>query len=168
VLQFDLKKCYIWHISENHTVKKIAILIINGPNLNLTGQREAQHYGTETLDGLSDIAVDLRGRYPGLEVEVFQSNHEGELIDKIQGAAASGIAGIVINPGGFTHTSVAIPDALRAVKLPAIEVHLSHIYAREEFRRHNLTAPACVGSISGLGAGGYTLAVEWLAASLSG
>ena len=148
-------------------MKKITILIINGPNLNLTGHREAQHYGTETLERLSSIAGDLQGRYPGLEVELFQSNHEGALIDRIQGAAAAGIRGVVINPGGFTHSSVAIADALRAVKLPAVEVHLSHVYAREEFRRHNPVAQACTGSISGLGINGYTLAVEWLAGTLA-
>lgn len=144
-------------------MKKIKILIINGPNLNLTGQREQHIYGHDTLELLKTIPALLKGKYPGLEVMLFQSNHEGEIIDVIHKAISESVSGIVINPGGFTHTSVAIADAIRATGLPVVEVHLSNIYSREEFRRHNLIASACIGSISGLGTAGYKSAVEFLA-----
>jgi 3-dehydroquinate dehydratase II len=111
---------------------------------------------------LNELLEPLKATYPCLNVTTFQSNHEGELIDTIQGAATRGFHGIVINPGAFTHTSVAIGDALRASTVPAIEVHLSHVYAREEFRRHNLVAAACIGSISGLRLKGYVLAIKVL------
>lgn len=138
------------------------ILVLNGPNLNLTGKREVQHYGSQSLPTAEELveALDPEGRILG--VKVVQSNHEGVIVDAIQRAMEQGITGIVINPGGFTHTSVAIADALRASGIPAVEVHLSHLYAREEFRRHNLIAPACIGSISGLGTEGYRLALAYL------
>lgn len=138
------------------------ILIIDGPNLNLTGQREKHIYGDRTPESAENLTIYFQGRGYQVEIRRFQSNHEGEIVDAIQLAVKEGVTGIVINPGAFTHTSVAIADALRASEVPAVEVHLSHIYTREEFRRHNLTAPACVGSISGLGTEGYRLAVDYL------
>ncbi len=139
------------------------ILIINGPNLNLTGQREPAHYGTVSFDHPEQLFDQVIRRYPGLQVTIYQSNHEGDLVDAVQRARENGFSGIIVNPGAFTHTSVALADALRAAALPVVEVHLSHIYTREVFRRHNLIATACIGSISGLGIDGYLLAAEYLA-----
>ncbi len=138
------------------------ILVLHGPNLNLLGTREPGIYGALTLD---DINARLRdwARGAGIELTIVQSNHEGALVDAIQGAA--GWDGIVINAGGYTHTSVAIRDALAAVKTPAIEVHISNVYAREEFRHFSYIAPVCRGSIAGLGWIGYQLALEALTAS---
>jgi len=139
-------------------VKKI--LLINGPNLNLLGQREPEVYGRETLD---DIVAAARKRAGELNAELdsFQSDSEGELVSRI-GQAMSGYDGIIINPAAYTHTSVAIRDALAAVALPAVEVHLSNVYRREEFRHRSFMAPVCVGQISGFGGFGYILAVEAL------
>lgn len=134
------------------------VLVIHGPNLNLLGTREPDVYGYTTL---SEVDRDLRARGAvlGVQVETYQSNHEGALIDRIH--AARGEAGaIIINPGGYTHTSVALRDALAAVALPVIEVHLSNVAAREEFRHHSLVAPISVGQIVGLGTLGYRLALE--------
>ncbi|HEY0713438.1 MAG TPA: type II 3-dehydroquinate dehydratase [Polyangia bacterium] len=135
-----------------------SILVIHGPNLNLLGTREPQIYGSTTL---ADIDADLARRAAELDValESFQSNHEGALIDRVQ-AARGNVSAIVINPGGYTHTSVALRDALAAVGLPVIEVHLSNVAAREEFRHRSLIAPIATGAIVGLGAIGYRLALE--------
>lgn len=139
------------------------IAVINGPNLNRLGKREPEIYGKETLD---DLEARLRSRFPKDRVKLsfYQSNHEGEIIDKIETFADSGCDGIVINPGAFTHTSVALHDALAGAAIPSVEVHISNIYKREEFRRHSITAPACLGVISGLGFYGYDAAVEYLLA----
>lgn len=136
-------------------------LIINGPNLNLLGTREPGIYGNLTL---ADIEAKLRARAAELKVgvEFFQSNHEGDLVDRI-GQAAGKFAAIIINPGAYTHTSIAIQDAVRATGVPTIEVHLSNIAAREEYRHTSLVAPACVGQISGLGADSYLLALDYAA-----
>ncbi len=134
------------------------ILVIHGPNLNLLGKREPEVYGRQ---GLEQINEGLRAvaAARGVELEAFQSNHEGALIDRVH--AARGEADfIVINPGGYTHQSVSLRDALSAVGIPVIEVHLSNIYGREEFRRHSMIAPVAVGCIVGLGPLGYELAVE--------
>ena len=138
------------------------VLVVHGPNLNLLGTREPEVYGATTL---ADIDADLAARAPGLGVDVvaFQSNHEGALIDRVQ-AARGEAAAIIINPGGYTHTSVALRDALAAVALPVIEVHLSNVHAREEFRHRSLIAPIAKGQIVGLGAIGYRLALEAAAA----
>jgi len=134
------------------------IAIINGPNLNLLGTRETHHYGTDTLerinDGLNNAFKD-RAR-----LLFFQSNHEGAIVDHLQNLKNS--AGIVINPGAFTHTSVAIRDALLALNLPAVEVHLSNIFRREEFRKHSFISDIVIGVISGLGPRGYHFAVSAL------
>ena len=132
------------------------ILIINGPNLNLLGKRETEIYGSKSFD---TQLVDLQRLYPTLSIDYFQSNSEGAIIDKIQ-ASDEKYAAIVINGGAYTHTSIAIADAIRAIAIPVIEVHISNIYAREEYRKNSFLTPVCKGSISGLGMDGYRLAIE--------
>lgn len=139
-----------------------SILILNGPNLNLLGTREPEIYGTTTLADIEKLCADTATRL-GLTAECKQSNHEGELIDWVQEAKGR-YAGIVINAGGYTHTSVALHDALRAVALPVIEVHLSDPKAREPFRHHSYIEPVARQSICGKGAAGYVEAIEALAA----
>jgi len=135
------------------------IMILNGPNLNRLGSREPDVYGTDTLD---DIAGQLhrQGAALGLEVDLRQSNHEGHLIDWLHEAADTGCAAVILNAGGFTHTSVALRDAIAAIAVPVIEVHLSNPAARESFRRRSLIAGVCAGSISGFGARSYALALD--------
>ena len=137
------------------------IHVVHGPNLNLLGKREPAIYGTQTL---ADINADLAlaAKELGVELDCFQSNHEGELIDRIQEAMSSA-DGILINPGGFTHSSVALRDALVATGLPVVEVHLSNVYAREAFRQVSYVSPIATGVISGLGAAGYRFGLEALA-----
>ncbi len=142
------------------------ILLINGPNLQLLGEREVGIYGGVTLPEIVD-RVTREAADAGYQLEAYQSNHEGDLVDRIGRAAREGFAGIILNPAAYTHTSVAIRDALAAVKLPAIEVHLSNIHAREEFRRHSYTAPVCIGVVAGFGADSYLLALRGLAAHLA-
>ncbi len=134
------------------------VLVLHGPNLNMLGQREPQIYGHTTLADINAMLVAL-GRELGVEVETFQSNHEGELVGKIQ-AARGQMAALLINGGAYTHTSVAILDALLAVDLPVIEVHLSNLYKREEFRHHSYIARAAVGQICGFGADSYLLGLR--------
>lgn len=135
------------------------ILVLHGPNLNLLGTREPAVYGRTTL---ADIHSDMEARAlrEGIQIESFQSNSEGGLIDRVQAAKAEGIEFIILNPGGYTHTSVALRDALAAVCIPFIEVHLSNIFARETFRHHSYFSDIAVGTICGLGAQGYGLALE--------
>ncbi len=149
-------------------METINILIINGPNLNLTGIREPEHYGKVPFEGLNNLQEILKGKFPGLKLTLFQSNHEGEIIDRIHKSMDDGTNGIVINPGGLTHTSVALADALMSTGITAVEVHITNIYAREEFRRYSYTASVCKGSITGMGLKGYRLAVEFLAGEMSG
>jgi 3-dehydroquinate dehydratase II len=133
------------------------ILILNGPNLNLLGQRDQRTYGAETLE---DIQTMVEAAYPEAELDWFQSNHEGELIDRIQQAKQNGFQGIVANWGGYTHTSIAIRDALETVDLPKIEVHLSNIHAREEFRERSVTGKVMNGIITGFGSNSYILGIQ--------
>lgn len=134
------------------------ILIINGPNLNLLGQREPEIYGRKPFE---EYLVTLQMEFPQATIHYFQSNHEGDLIDKIQEAGAL-YQGVVINPGAYGHTSYALADAIAAVEIPVVEVHISNVFARETFRHTSVLAPHCVGSIIGLGLRGYHLAVEYL------
>lgn len=136
------------------------IAIINGPNLNLLGTREVSIYGNETFDS---FFATLQQQFPGVELSYFQSNIEGELISEIQRVGFS-VDGIVLNPAGYSHTSVAIGDAIAAIKAPLVEVHISNIFAREDFRKHSYVSAKAKGVISGLGLKGYALAVQWLTA----
>ena len=132
------------------------ILIINGPNLNLLGKREPDTYGDKSFD---DYMKELVVEFPALELATYQSNVEGEIINKLQEKGFS-YAGIVLNAGGYTHTSVAIADAVAAIKTPVIEVHISNVYAREEYRHHSLMAKNCVGVIVGFGLDSYKMAIN--------
>ena len=134
------------------------ILVINGPNLNLLGDREKENYGEVTLDEINSEMTKLAKQLE-VEIEFFQSNTEGAIVDKIQSAKGK-FDGIIINPAAYTHTSIALRDALLAVKIPAVEVHLSNIYSREEFRNHSFTAPVCIGQISGFRGNSYLLALR--------
>lgn len=136
------------------------ILVINGPNLNLLGDREPEVYGTVSLEKIRE-RLDTVSSELGVVIDYRQSNHEGEIIDWI-GEAKGNFDGIIINPAAYTHTSVAIGDALAAVKIPAVEVHLSNIHAREEFRHHSYTASVCVGQIAGFGSDSYEWALRAL------
>jgi 3-dehydroquinate dehydratase-2 len=135
------------------------VLLLNGPNLNLLDTREPGVYGADTLESIEKRAAEL-AREAGHELVAFQSNAEHELIERIHGAAAAGVGFLIFNPGAFTHTSIALRDALLAVRLPFVEVHLSNTQARESFRKHSYFTDIAVGVISGLGAFGYELAVR--------
>ena len=137
------------------------VVVVNGPNLNLLGKREPEIYGTRSLDDLNKT-VEAKARELGWDVSLFQSNHEGQIIDFLQ-QHAPGSAGVVINPGALSHYSLALYDCLQALALPVVEVHLSNIHAREEFRSRSVTARAARGVITGLGFAGYELALEFLA-----
>lgn len=146
------------------------ILVLHGPNLNLLGSREPDVYGSTTLVDINEQLIE-KAKTGGHNVEVFQSNHEGELIDKLQEASreyGGGFDGVLFNPGGFTHTSVAIRDAIASVDVPVVEVHLSNIYAREEFRHHSLISPVCAGVVSGFGVASYLLGLDALIAIKEG
>jgi len=136
------------------------VLVVHGPNLNMLGNREPAHYGLGTLNDINQALTRL-GETAGAWIETFQSNHEGALIERIHQAARDPVDFILINPAGYTHTSVALRDALAAVAIPFIEIHLSNIYAREAFRHQSLFSDLAVGVVSGLGAQGYELALEY-------
>jgi 3-dehydroquinate dehydratase II len=140
--------------------RKLRILVLHGPNLNSLGSREPEIYGRQTLDGINERLKEL-GEQGGADLEFFQSNHEGVLIDRVHEAKTQGTSWIIINPGGFTHTSVALRDALAAAAIPFIEVHLSNIYAREPFRQRSFFSDLATGTISGLGSRGYELALQF-------
>lgn len=133
------------------------VAIINGPNLNLLGKREPGIYGTQSFE---EFLISLRNQFPAVEISYFQSNVEGELINELQRVGFY-FDGIIFNPGGYTHTSVAIGDAVAAIKTPVLEVHISNVHAREEFRRHSYVSPHAVGVIAGLGLQGYAQALAW-------
>lgn len=137
----------------------MAILVINGPNLNLLGTREPEVYGRDTLADI-DARLQAQAQAAGLSLNSFQSNHEGVLIDRIHAARLDGTRFILINPGAFTHTSIALRDALAGVALPFIEVHISNVHRRESFRQHSYLSDLAVGVICGLGAFGYELALQ--------
>jgi 3-dehydroquinate dehydratase II len=145
------------------------VVVINGPNLNLLGVRQPEIYGRTTL---ADVEASLResaaaGTTEPVEIEMFQSNYEGAIVDTIQGCRDR-VDGIIINPGGLTHYSIAVRDAISSCDVPTIEVHLSNIHAREEFRHHSVIAPVAVGQIAGLGADGYLLALSYFMARFAG
>ena len=137
------------------------ILIINGPNLNLLGTREPQHYGTGTMDGVLDA---LKSQYPRVEFDYYQSNVEGFLVDRLHKTLEEPCDGVVLNAGGYTHTSVALRDAIAAIKVPVVEVHISNVHSREEFRHRSLISAVCKGVICGFGLDSYRLGVEALLA----
>jgi 3-dehydroquinate dehydratase-2 len=141
------------------------VLVLNGPNLNLLGEREPHLYGSATLDAIME-QVRQHAATRQIEIEHLQSNHEGALIDALHQARGR-MHGVILNAGALTHTSYALRDAIAALQIPTVEVHLTNIYAREEFRRHSVIAPVCVGQISGFGAFSYLLAVDALHAILS-
>lgn len=142
-----------------------SILVLHGPNLNLLGLREPEHYGADTLESINQ---HLKSQAAGADVnlEIFQSNSEAELVSKVQALATKSVDFVIINPAAFTHTSVALRDALSAVKIPFIEVHLSNVHAREPFRHHSYFSDIAVGVISGLGGLGYSLALDYAVARL--
>jgi 3-dehydroquinate dehydratase-2 len=140
------------------------VFVLNGPNLNLLGTRESAIYGDRTLADIEKLARAAAARH-GLEIDFRQSNREGELVDWLQEARGKAV-GVVLNPGGYTHTSVAIHDAVKAIGIPVVEVHLSNLFAREPFRHHSYVSPVARGMICGFGADGYSLAVDALAATL--
>lgn len=133
------------------------ILLMNGPNLNMLGKREPDIYGAQTLTDLEE-RIKLQGKNVGIEVVCFQSNHEGELIDRLHAAVMENIDGIILNPGAYTHYSIALRDAIAAIDIPVIEVHISNVHTRESFRQQSVIAPVAVGQIVGFGFFGYELA----------
>ncbi len=140
------------------------ILILNGPNLNLLGLREPEIYGNQSFESFLEV---LKAQFPEIEFSYYQSNIEGELIDSLHQFGFE-VQGVVFNPGGYTHTSVALRDAISAISAPVIEVHISNVYAREHFRHQSLIAPVCKGSISGLGVYGYEAACRFLITTQAG
>ncbi len=151
--------------ARNSEEGKNTLLVLQGPNLNLLGERETEIYGTDTLDSLH-LKLEEHGRKLGVRLDYFQSNHEGRIVDRIQQARLEPVAGIIINAAGFTHTSVAIRDAILGVNLPFIEVHISNVYSRESFRHHSYLSDISSGVIVGLGTGGYRLAMDALVSQL--
>jgi len=134
------------------------ILVINGPNLNMLGKREPEIYGTTTIAEIERELIEYSKTFHDINLEFFQSNHEGEIVEKIQRAMGN-FDGILINPAAYTHTSLAIADAIKAVNIPSVEIHLSNIQSREDFRKNSYTAPACIGQIAGFGKNSYLAAL---------
>lgn len=149
-------------MSNNTAVK--SVLVLHGPNLNMLGLREPEHYGSTTLASINDN-LSQKAKNAGINLETYQSNAEAELVAKIQSLAVKSVDYVIINPAAFTHTSIAMRDALSAVKVPFIEVHLSNVYAREAFRHHSYFTDIAVGVISGLGAQGYLAALDYVISS---
>lgn len=141
------------------------ILVINGPNINMLGTREPEIYGQETLDDINQELVEYSKQFGEINLEFFQSNHEGEIVDKIQ--QSKGYDGLIINPAAYTHTSIAIADAIKAIDIKAVEVHLSNPQQREDFRKISYSATACVGVVAGFGKEGYKLALKGLLSKIN-
>jgi 3-dehydroquinate dehydratase-2 len=152
---------------QKHKTWASGVLVLHGPNLNLLGSREPEIYGRETLAAI-DRRLKVSARSAGIALQSFQSNHEGALVERIHRARAAGVAFIIINPAAFTHTSIALRDALSAVKIPFIEVHLSNVQAREPFRHHSYFSDVALGTICGLGSRGYDFALSYALGRLSG
>ena len=149
-------------MSDNTAIK--SVLVLHGPNLNMLGLREPEHYGSSTLASINE-SLSQKAKISGINLETYQSNAEAELVAKIQSLATNSVDYVIINPAAFTHTSIAMRDALSAVKVPFIEVHLSNVYAREAFRHHSYFTDIAVGVISGLGAQGYIAALDYIISS---
>ena len=147
--------------SPSESAEKPRVLVLHGPNLNLLGTREPEHYGRVTLSDIN-MALARMADAASVDLESFQSNHEGALIERIHAAREQGVRAIIINPAAYTHTSVALRDALAAVAIPFVKVHLSNVHARESFRHHSYFSDLAIGVISGLGHEGYLLALEYL------
>ena len=147
--------------SPSESAEKPRVLVLHGPNLNLLGTREPEHYGRVTLSDIN-MALARMADAASVDLESFQSNHEGALIERIHAAREQGVCAIIINPAAYTHTSVALRDALAAVAIPFVEVHLSNVHAREPFRHHSYFSDLAIGVICGLGHQGYLLALEYL------
>lgn len=147
--------------SPSESAEKPRVLVLHGPNLNLLGTREPEHYGRVTLSDIN-MALARMADAASVDLESFQSNHEGALIERIHAAREQGVRAIIINPAAYTHTSVALRDALEAVAIPFVEVHLSNVHAREPFRHHSYFSDLAIGVICGLGHQGYLLALEYL------
>ena len=147
--------------SPSESAEKPRVLVLHGPNLNLLGNREPEHYGRVTLSDIN-MALARMADAASVDLESFQSNHEGALIERIHAAREQGVRAIIINPAAYTHTSVALRDALAAVAIPFVEVHLSNVHAREPFRHHSYFSDLAIGVICGLGHQGYLLALEYL------
>jgi 3-dehydroquinate dehydratase-2 len=137
------------------------ILVVHGPNLNLLGKRDKSIYGNDTLEDINNM-LHIRAKELKVELDIFQSNCEGDIIDKLQQAIIGDVYGVIINPGAYTHYSIAIRDAIEVLDIPVIEVHLSNIFKREDFRKQSVTAPVCTGQITGFGVNSYLLALEAL------
>lgn len=157
----DMKKQNTSSSSDKKTESSAKVLVMHGPNLNLLGTREPDHYGLATLAEIN-LALARRAAVAGVELESFQSNHEGALIERVHAAQSQGVNYIIINPAAYTHTSVALRDALSATNIPFIEVHLSNVHSREAFRHHSYFSDLAVGVIAGLGSEGYLLALEYV------
>lgn len=142
------------------------LLVLHGPNLNLLGTREPNHYGSSTLAEIN-LAMAHRAEVAGVHLETFQSNHEGALIERAHAAREQGVSYLIINPAAYTHTSIALRDAVAGTGIPFVEVHLSNVHARESFRRHSYFSDLAIGVITGLGSEGYLLALEYLLSKIS-
>jgi len=145
---------------------KISILVLQGPNLNLLGKREPTIYGSDTLADIHAGLKETSRQYP-VYIDFFQSNHEGALVDRIHIAFEEGVDGIIINPGAYTHTSIALRDAFAGTQIPFVEIHISNVYSREEFRHHSYLSPLAAGVIAGFGIAGYELALHGLIRKLN-